>query len=70
MTHRYKSRTYDYHDGMSLDTALAAIKLGPFVLAPGGWLFGRRRFAFKTVAKMIASGAAIRTGNIVQAAKP
>lgn len=46
----------------------AALKVGVLTLKNQGWRFGRRQFAFKTVARLIASGEAVRNGNTGRAA--
>jgi hypothetical protein len=45
----------------------AALQKGVLRLNNQGWRYGRRRFAFKTVARLIAAGEAIRDGNTVRA---
>ncbi len=48
---------------------LEALRRGPLVKSTlGNWRFGRRGFNGRTVARAIASGYAIREGNIVRAA--
>lgn len=49
---------------------LAALRYGPLDLDVGHlcWRFGHRRFAFKTVARVIAAGLAVRLGDTVRLA--
>jgi hypothetical protein len=44
-----------------------ALRIGPLELDGQGWRFGRRRFNYATVARLIALGEAIRIGDIVRA---
>lgn len=44
----------------------AALKVGVLTLKNQGWRFGRRQFAFKTVARLIANGEAVRDGDTVR----
>lgn len=46
----------------------AALRVGVLRLNSQGWRFGRRRFAFKTVSRLIAAGEAVRDGDVVRAA--
>ncbi len=46
---------------------LTALSRGPLKLDGRGWKFGRRHFAFGTVAELIAVGLAVRVGDKVRA---
>jgi hypothetical protein len=45
----------------------AALRIGPLTLDGQAWKFGRRRFRFSAVARVIANGEAVRFGDEVRA---
>lgn len=53
----------------AMDVVRAALRIGDLrINRQKGWQFGRRVFAFKTVARLIELGEAVRDGNMVRAA--
>lgn len=47
---------------------LAALRYGPLDRHERCWRFGHRRFASKTVARLIEAGKAVRLGDVVRLA--
>lgn len=59
-------RSRRYAPKSSADICRAALRLGELKLNPKGWKFRRRVFTKATVNELIASGEAVRVGEVVR----